>query len=410
MPLPGIITGGPKGNIFARYSKSASAPGNPKVRGVFASTPGSTAKYAVNRGARDAEYAESMARLFVEIPQGKELEFLNSVSPEARPLATILMSGKGYGGSGGTGFVDFLLTSTAETFQEKAQIVDTLTDNYAAFYSGQEPPLFQYQGTLLNTYQDDQRVWMLTLYREILRGTRLAARNLLVHLRYDSFIVSGYMESLSLGLNGETEHTASQFAFTLRVKRMRIITPALGGLKQVSTPVSTETLVENNASATSALPPRNGSTTADIPPTAVTGPAANAGDRVDKQKTAETIKKLVAQGKTAAEALAAVVAAAAVTVTPETDSRELELVAKDEGVTRVADAGKTGTASSPTNDGNAGATNVKGSVRSKAQAHFASLDEAIASLPPGVHHSLVAIKQTTYRGGRAVTETTVQEY
>mgnify|MGYP001463891384 CR=1 FL=1 len=407
MPLPGIITGGPQGNIFARYSKSASAPENPKVRGVFASTPGSTAKYAVNRGARDAEYSESMARLFVEIAEGKELDFLNSVSPEARPLAKILMSGKGYGGSGGTGFVDFLLTSTSETFQEKAQIVDTLTDNYAAFYSGEEPPLFQYQGTLLNTYQDDQRVWMLTLYREILRGTRLAARNLLAHLRYDSFIVSGYMESLSLGLNGETEHTASQFAFTLRVKRMRVITPALGGLKQVSTPVE-GSLVENNTAATSAKAPRNGSTTADAPPTAVAGPAANEGDRVDKQKTAETIKKLVAQGKTAAEALAAVVAAAAVTVTPETDSRELELVAKDEGVTRVADAGKTGTASSPTNDGNAGATNVKGTAPTKSQQAFASLDAAVASLPAGVSNQLVAIKQTTYRGGRTVTETTVQ--
>ena len=407
MPLPGIITGGPQGNIFARYSKSASAPENPKVRGVFASTPGSTAKYAVNRGARDAEYSESMARLFVEIPQGKELEFLNSVSPEARPLAKILMSGKGYGGSGGTGFVDFLLTSTAETFQEKAQIVDTLTDNYAAFYSGEEPPLFQYQGTLLNTYQDDQRVWMLTLYREILRGTRLAARNLLVHLRYDSFIVSGYMESLSLGLNGETEHTASQFAFTLRVKRMRVITPALGGLKQVSTPVE-GSLVEDNTAATSAKPPRNGSTTTETPPTAVAAPAASQAELEDRNQTAVAVERLIAQGKTLAQARAAVAAAKAQSTPAEIDVREKDAIAADGGVSKVTAAGAVGTASSPTNDGNAGATNVKGTAPTKSQQAFASLDAAVASLPAGVSNQLVAIKQTTNRGGRTTTETTIQ--
>lgn len=300
MATPGIITGG---NVFRATGtnpgipifKDTSADTEPESElGVFGKYPGSTPKYALNRGTRDAENRESMARLFVEMPSSKISDFLKSVSPQTRPLAQVLATGTGTGGSGGTGFIDFLLTQANENFQEKAQIVDTLTDNYVAFYSGQEPPAFQYGGVLLNTYQDDQRVWMLRLYREILRGTRLANRNLIARLRYDSFIVSGYLETLNLSLSGETDNTASQFSFTMRIKRMQVLTPQLGAPTIVQSAATTDVVLKNG-NETLAQNERVGGVTQDTPPTATRGPATDtsvASAALVEEKTREFLRAL----------------------------------------------------------------------------------------------------------------------
>jgi len=80
---------------------------------------------------------------------------------------------------------------------------------------------------LLNTYQDDQRVWMTRLYRDILRGTQLARRRKLVRLRYDSVIVSGVLVAMQQSLRGTDENSA-QFAFTLIPMQYVIFTESVG--------------------------------------------------------------------------------------------------------------------------------------------------------------------------------------
>jgi len=368
MATPGILTGGAKGQIFRTFGATETVPAPATRLGVFGVNPGSTAKYAINRGPRDAEYSESMARMFIELPNNKAIaDFKKTVSAAARPLADVLVSGTGTGGGGGTGFVDFLLTNANENFQEKAQIADTLTDNYVAFYSGQEPPLFQYSGVLLNTYQDDQRVWMLRLYREILRGTKLASRNLIMKLRYDSFIVSGYMETLSLGLMGETEHTASQFSFTMRVKRMTVITPALGSPTILETAAVSESAIkQSDDSLASTLIQRTGVTTSESPPTATVGPAASS-DRIKANAARELLNRRTLRqlGLTDTQIEASYQAANAASETAEIDSRELSDTAVKAGTDRVAEQtqGTGTTATNPqssTNDGAAGTTNVMG--------------------------------------------------
>jgi hypothetical protein len=367
MATPGILSGGAKGQIFRTFSATEN-PAPATRLGVFAANPGSTAKYAINRGPRDAEYSESMARMFIELPKGVSTEsFKKTLSAAAQPLADVLVSGTGTGGTGGTGFVDFLLTSATENFQEKAQIADTLTDNYVAFYSGQEPPLFQYSGVLLNTYQDDQRVWLLRLYREILRGTKLASRNLIMKLRYDSFIVSGYMETLTLGIVGETEHTASQFSFTMRVKRMTVITPALGSPTILETAAVSESAIKQSAdSLASTLIQRTGITTPESPPTATAGPAASS-DRIVANVSRETVNRetLRQAGLSDTEIEVAYVSANLASENKEFDSRELSELAAKGGADRVAEQtkGTTSAATNPqsaTNDGAAGTTNVMG--------------------------------------------------
>ena len=192
MPLPGVLPGGDPKAVAADANKSAmaaSAGGLPA--GVFGHMVGATPKYALNQGQRDAEYRETMARLFIQVPEEEREQFVSSCPPETQPLARVLCGGAG------TGFVDFLLTQVSEGFQEKIQVVESLSDNFIVYSFGQRAPQFNYAGVLLNTYQDDQRVWMMRLYQDVLRATQLARRRKLVRLRYDSVIVSGVLTNHS---------------------------------------------------------------------------------------------------------------------------------------------------------------------------------------------------------------------
>jgi hypothetical protein len=127
------------------------------------------------------------------------------------------------------------MTQASEPFQEKVQIVETLSDNFVVYLFGQAAPQFQYSGVLLNTYQDDQRVWMMRLYRDILRGTQLARRRKLVRLRYDSVIVSGIFIAHQQALTGDQEN-AAQFSFTMIPMQYTIFTPDIGVPTRLKTP------------------------------------------------------------------------------------------------------------------------------------------------------------------------------
>ena len=226
MGVPGVVPGGSGSDTFISTAGTDVVGWQDMSRGVFAQFPGATPKYALNRGQRDAEYRETMARLFVQVSEAERSKFVDSCPPETRPLAQVLCGG-GDGASGGTGFIDFLLTSVQESFQEKVQIVESLSDNFIVYTFGQRAPTFSYSGTLLNTYQDDQRVWMMRLYQDILRGTQLARRRKLARLRYDSVIVSGVFTMHTQSLQGDMRDSA-QFQFSFIPTQYVIFTPAVG--------------------------------------------------------------------------------------------------------------------------------------------------------------------------------------
>lgn len=282
MTAPGILPGG--SSLFSAEESLVDAGTRTRSNlGVFGAHPGATRKYALNRGVRDAEKRETMARLFIDAPQLVRQRLFRSLPSDVQSLARVLTS---------TGYIDFLMTSSQESLAEKTQIVDTLTDSYVAFYSGQEPPVFQYGGTLLNTYQDDQRVWLLRLYRSILRGTRLANRNLVCRLRYDSFIVSGYLENLSLRLTGDIE-MAGDFSFSLRVKRMSIFTPNLANPTVLETPATRGVTFTEPSSVETDATERVGTATTETPPTATRRPAAASDSEVDPREAAATPEERV---------------------------------------------------------------------------------------------------------------------
>jgi len=102
-----------------------------------------------------------------------------------------------------------------------------LGDNYVAFFFGQEPPIFQYAGSLLNSMQDDQRTGFGLAYQHLLRGSQLAKRGGLVRIRYDSTIVSGTLISTGQTLNADNELIVP-FQFSVLVKEVVWLQPDKG--------------------------------------------------------------------------------------------------------------------------------------------------------------------------------------
>ena len=201
---------------------------NPRQQGVFGLNPLATPKYANNNGLRDAEFKDTLARIYISLPTTGDptqdalvrTNYLQSLPQDGptQALANVLLNN----GQSGAGFIDFFMTQAQEQFQEIMQLDKVIGDGYVAFFFGQSPPQFQYSGMLLNSMQDDQRVGFAKAYQYMLRGTQLARQGAIARLRYDSIIVSGSMIAHSQQLQADNE-MAVPFSFTFLVKDYTIL-------------------------------------------------------------------------------------------------------------------------------------------------------------------------------------------
>ena len=219
-----------------KFPDNAASNYNRGQNGVFGLHPAMTPKYAVNAGLRDAEYRDSLARMFLSLSGASaqvKQAYLKSVAglgDDVLALAKVLI-GSMAGPHGGTGFIDFILSQVQEQFQEKYQVSEVLGDSYVAYFFGQAAPVFSYSGFLINSFQDDQRIGMALAYQHLLRGTQCARRGSLLRLRYDSVIVSGTVLNMSQAINAENE-VAVPFSFQMLVKEYIVaVKPALATTK-----------------------------------------------------------------------------------------------------------------------------------------------------------------------------------
>ncbi len=201
---------------------------DPNTLGVYSAYPAATPKYERHQQNRNAEYEGTTARFLLEIPSGTYDDFLKELGGDTKKIAAVLASEHGF--DNGRGYIDFILSQANHSLNEKVQVSETLSDNYAAFFFGQSPPIFQYSGYLYNTFQDDWTMRMYLLFQNIARGTQLARRGFMLHLRYDSLIVSGAMTNLQWSLVGAQE-AASDFSFNMLVRKITIL---YGGLSSVT--------------------------------------------------------------------------------------------------------------------------------------------------------------------------------
>lgn len=217
----------------------------PYPKGVFSEFPSSTPKWLGRQGDAHVDFRETMARMFILLDANERERFLASVDMhskgqqdqgESRILAAVLA---GRDKDEGKGYIDFLLQQADHQFQEKSQIVETLADNYVVYYFGQAAVPFSYSGTVLNTFEDDQAINMLRIYRDMIRGTQLARRRKLVRLRYNGMIVAGSVMNLSLGLSADPE-TSMSFSFQLLPKSVQLLPNPDFGVVSIHEPVGVD--------------------------------------------------------------------------------------------------------------------------------------------------------------------------
>lgn len=199
---------------------------NPGSQGVYAQFPLATPKYMRMRRPVDAEFKDTAARMYLSLagasPDARQ-RYLRALPPDhaVQKLARVL-TGDAASPSGGTGFIDFILQRTDEPLSEKVQVTETQGSGFVAYLFGGAPETWTYSGTVLNTFQDDQRVGMFLAYEELLRGTRCAERGSLFRLRYDSYIVSGTVLQMRQSLAAENEMAAS-FTLSILLKSVIVI-------------------------------------------------------------------------------------------------------------------------------------------------------------------------------------------
>lgn len=206
------------------WENNNSLPDVPPPRGVFGEFPGATPKYAKNNGRIDDDFRNTMAKLFLPVPKYDASFFNTFDDPDTKKLArviggTVNTSNSGGQTAGGPGYIDFLLQNVQHNLQERSQIVELLADEHVAYFFGQGANVFNYSGTLLNTKQDDQALNMFRLYRDMLRGSKLASRGTLVSIKYNDLVVSGAIMNLQFSMSAEME-MAVPFSFSLLVKQI----------------------------------------------------------------------------------------------------------------------------------------------------------------------------------------------
>ena len=211
--------------------KTLSTDSVPLAKGVFSHLPLSTAKYFRHIANRDRNYVDTMARMFLEVNPDVRATFIDSLEGRyTKNIASVLSTDVNsvlFNEGVAPGYFDFILQRVDHMYSEKVQIVETLSDNYVAFFFGASAPVFTYSGYLMNTFEDDWTMNMYRLFTELGRGTQLAKRGLTIGLKYDSIMVRGAMMDLRWALES-TNETAVSFSFQLLVKKVKIWLGSVG--------------------------------------------------------------------------------------------------------------------------------------------------------------------------------------
>jgi hypothetical protein len=177
-----------------------------------------------------------MARMFIRLPSGKAMKRMRNglKSADLIDIFNVLCGVHDNGeqvspstkskpsSSGGVGYLDFLLHEVGHSMNEKLQVSETLSDNYVSYFFGQRAPQFRFSGSVLNTLQDDWTVRLYRLFQFFGRGTELARNGLVMRIKYDSFIVAGFMTNYNWSLSAANE-SVCPFSFDFLVKGIQVI-------------------------------------------------------------------------------------------------------------------------------------------------------------------------------------------
>jgi hypothetical protein len=294
-PFDGFSDYDLRDSSFASVLEGASKLGLPLPRGVFAQNPVATPKYTKQtpNGVREADFAETLARLFVQVGRQEYDKFLNSVAASGDSSAVALakvLAGTNLGvgdGQGGAGYIDFILQSAQHNLAERKEVVPLLSNNYVVYYFGAEPPTFMYNGALINSKEDDQAHNMYRVYRDMIRGTQLARRRKLVALRYDNMIVRGTTDSMGWSISADNEMVCP-FQFSLLVKTITLLPNPDAAIYPLSEPFAGSDVLPKMESADAVQTRSKMFRVTLVPPESNTAATSAEGTRAKVETTAAT--------------------------------------------------------------------------------------------------------------------------
>jgi hypothetical protein len=102
-------------------------------------------------------------------------------------------------------YTKFILTGTQESHQERTQIVETFSDFYVFFY-GEKPPIYTYNGLLINSKNINWVADFMYYYDNHIRGTKCVESKTRLILTYGGRQVEGYILSFGMQTQAETEN------------------------------------------------------------------------------------------------------------------------------------------------------------------------------------------------------------
>lgn len=187
-------------------------------KGVYAAFPAGTPKYHAGSG---PESVYRQARMYVTVPAPLYAAYRAAVPDRARALLDVLCVTSG---KGSIGFIDMLISQVSESFNEKVQVTEVISDAHIAYFYGQRAVTIPFSGTLLNTQQDNWYTAFYVLYADLLRGTKTTTHGADVTIKYDDKRVVGSIVAMNTGLNSAME-TAVPFGLQMLVREIIIDRP-----------------------------------------------------------------------------------------------------------------------------------------------------------------------------------------
>ena len=198
--------------IYGGYSKLDDTS---SIKGAYATNPAAQVKHYTGKNPdTGADPQDTQARIYLSVPPG----VYNRVSARLKSDVARMLLGR----LAGDGYMNFLLQSVSESYSEKVQVTEFLSDDFVAYYFGTRAGVLQFSGVLYNTVQDDWWDEMYIALREILRGTQLARYGNMVHVRYGSRIASGAINDMSFNHSSDMQ-MAANFSFSLLIKELSVV-------------------------------------------------------------------------------------------------------------------------------------------------------------------------------------------
>lgn len=126
----------------------------------------------------------------------------------------------------GKGYASFLLTDVNCSLEEKLQIMEVFGDAEVSYYFGRQPIMFNFNGLLIDSVDNNWFVEFIEMYAHVMRGSQLARNYELVQIVLPNMAIIGTITRMSWSQNSQRDvDVPFQFSFLAKqITPIKVIT------------------------------------------------------------------------------------------------------------------------------------------------------------------------------------------